>query len=571
MHHGLLADLGIAIVIAATMTVVMHFLKQPLILGYLIAGVLIGPYMTPQLVTDVHNIDTISEIGLVLLLFIIGLELSPQSLMANGRAIFITGSLQFPFNLAVILFLVGAAGHFVFWQFGRLEPLYIAVFCSLSSTAIVVKSLYDKFELESIAGKLSIGILIFQDLWAIFFLVLQPNLNNPEVSLITIALLKAVLLLAAGFYFSKYVLSALFNRIAKNPELVVSLSIGWCALLASVASLLGLSIEMGALIAGFAISIFPYHIHITARVSPLRDFFMTLFFISLGMKIPAPRAELLPPLLAILAAVVLSKLIVVTPLVRLAGGSTRAGILTALNLGQVSEFSLVIAAVAVKYGHISEKLMSVLVYALGISAVTSTYTIKYNIRIWRLLRRIFGRLFFLQLHDEREFEHAAAGEVPPVFILGFHRGARAIIDNLRESDPGFLSSIRVIDYNVEVLKALSVYGIQGIFGDISSVETLKHCGIDRAKLIVSTVPDLLLKGTSNFKLVRACRELNPAAVIFATAETPDQVRRLEDAGADHVVLPYSLVGQVLAEQILAISAGEFDEKQESTQFQGEPT
>ena len=567
MHHGLLADLGIAIVIAAVMTVVMHFIRQPLILGYLIAGVVIGPYMTPQLVTDVQNIDTISEIGLVLLLFIIGLELSPQSLMANGRAIFITGSLQFPLNLAATLLLVSIAGHFVFWQLGRLELLYIAVFCSLSSTAIVVKSLYDKFELESIAGKLSIGILIFQDLWAILILGLQPNLNDPQPGLIALSLLKAVLLLVAGFTFSKYLLSALFTRLAKNPELVISLAIGWCASMALAAALLGLSIEMGALIAGFAISIFPYHIHITARVSPLRDFFMTLFFISLGMKIPAPRAELLPPPLAILAAVVLSKLLVIAPLVRLAGGSTRTGVVTALNLGQVSEFSLVIAAVAVKYGHISEKLMSLLVYALGLSAITSTYVIKYNTGIWRVLRRLIGMLPLRHLHDEREFEGASQVEVPAVFILGFHRGARAIIDNLRETAPAFLSNIRVIDYNVEVLKALSAYGIQGIFGDISSVETLKHCHIEQAKLIVSTVPDLLLKGTSNYKLARACRELNPTAVIFATAETPDQVRRLEDAGADHVVLPYSLVGQVLAEQILAISAGEFDEQ--ATRQQGE--
>lgn len=562
MHPGLLTDLGVAIVIAAAMTVLMHFIKQPLILGYLVAGVLIGPHMTPQLVTDVHNIDTISEIGLILLLFIIGLELSPQSLLANGRAIFITGSLQFPLNLALALLLVNVAGHLVFWQLGRLELLYIAVFCSLSSTAIVVKSLYDKFELESIAGKLSVGILIFQDLWAILFLVLQPNLNNPQLGLILLALFKAFVLLAAGFFFSKYVLSALFNRIARNPELVVSLSIGWCALMASAASLLALSIEMGALIAGFAISIFPYHIHITARVSPLRDFFMTLFFISLGMKIPPPRAEFFPPLIALLSTVIASKLLVVTPLVRLAGNSTRAGILTALNLGQVSEFSLVIAAVAVKYGHISEQLMSVLVYGLGISAISSTYAIKYNVQIWRLLRKIFGKLLFLQLHEEKDFEQINSEETPPIFILGFHRGARALIDHLREVAPELLPKIRVIDYNVEVLKALSQSGIQGVFGDVSSIETLKHCGIEKARIIVSTVPDLLLKGTSNFKLARACRELNRQAIIFATAETPEQVSRIEAAGADHVLLPYSLVGQILAEQILAISAGEFEEKTE---------
>ncbi|GAB4437440.1 MAG: cation:proton antiporter [Turneriella sp.] len=560
MHHGLLTDLGIAIVIAAAMTVIMHFLRQPLILGYLVAGLLIGPHMTPQLVTDVQNIDTISEIGLVLLLFIIGLELSPHNLITHGRAMLISGGLQFPLNMALATVLLMAAGHLVFWQLNRLELLYIAVFCSLSSTAIVVKSLYDKVELESIAGRLSVGVLIFQDLWAVFFLVLQPNLNNPQLGLIFLSLLKAVLLLGAGFFFSKYILSALFLRIARNPELVVSLAIGWCALLASVASVLGLSLEMGALIAGFAISIFPYHVHITARVAPLRDFFMTLFFISLGMKIPSPEARFLLPVTALLAAVVFSKLVVVIPLTRLAGGSARAGILTALNLGQVSEFSLVIASVALKYGHISGELMSILVYALGISAVTSTYTIKYNVHIYRFWRRLFGWLFSSTRKEEAEFDLAHDVLVPPIFILGFHRGARAVVESLKSAAPEILHQIRAIDYNLEVLGELSQLGIQGMFGDISSVETLRHCGIERAKLILSTVPDLLLKDTSNLKLVRACRQLNPKAVIIATAETPDQVRRLEDAGAHHVVLPYSLVGQVLAEQILAISAGEFEEK-----------
>lgn len=558
MHHALITDLGVAIIIAAAMTALMHFLRQPLILGYLVAGIVIGPHMTPQLVTDVQNIDTISEIGLVLLLFIIGLELNPHNLLAHGRALAITGGLQFPINLALAMLVISLAAGFALPKLSPLEPLYLAVFCSLSSTAIVVKSLYDKFELESLAGRLSVGVLIFQDLWAIFFLVLQPNLDDPRFALIAIAFGKAVALLAAGFLFSKYVLSALFNAIARNPELVVTHAIGWCALLASVASALDLSLEMGALIAGFAISVFPYHIHITARVAPLRDFFMTLFFISLGMKIPTPRPDFAGPLLLLLLTVILSKLVVIPPLVRLSRGGLRTGILTALNLGQVSEFSLVIAAVAAKSGHISAELMSVLVYALGISAITSTYTIKYNRAIYRALRHLLQWLPFVRLADEAEFSGTQNNAVPPVFILGFHRGARAIVDELRETNPDLLSQIRVIDYNVEVLRSLSGYGIEGIFGDISSVETLRYCGTDKARLIISTVPDFLLKGTNNQRLVRACRELAPEAIILATAEIPEQAIHLEEAGADYVALPYSLVGKTLAAQISAIAAADFE-------------
>ncbi|MBL0266953.1 MAG: cation:proton antiporter [Leptospiraceae bacterium] len=553
--HGLLTDIGIAIVIATATTLIIHFLKQPMILGYLIAGVIIGPYITPQLVADVHNIKVISEMGLILLLFIIGLELNPQTLIANGQTILITGLGQFPLNIILTL------GFFQLFAtlFGgaKLEILYLAFFCSLSSTAIVVKSLYDKFELDSIPGRITVGILIFQDIWAILLLVLQPNFNDPQISLILIAIAKAILLLISGFVISKYLLSSLFSRISKSPELVVSVSIGWCAAVAGSASLLGLSMEMGALIAGISISTFPYHIHITAKISPLRDFFMTLFFISLGMKIPAPQAEFFSPLVVIILAAVLSKLLVIYPLVRLAGNSHRSALLSSMNLTQISEFSPVIATLGLKYGHISETTFSLLLYGLGITAVTSTYTIKYNLQIYNFIQNILNRLRKKpSIHGLRDTENAEVENDYPIVILGFHRGARAFIDEIKIINPTLLEKIMVVDYNLEVLKELSNFGMKGIFGDIGSSDTLTHALIHDAAMIISTVPDLLLKGTSNLKLTKVCRELSPDAVIYATAEMPEQIPALEQAGANFVILPYSLAGKTLAREIAVISRDE---------------
>lgn len=554
--HGLLQDIGIAISIATITMLIVHFLKQPIILGYLFAGIIIGPYMTPQLVTDIHNIELISEIGLILLLFIIGLELNIQNLIANGKTILITGLGQFPINMILGVLFFNLFSHF--YGNGKLEIFYLSIFISLSSTAIVVKSLYDKFELDSIAGRISVGILIFQDIWAILVLVLQPNLNDPQISLILIAIGKAFFLLVAGFAVSKYILSYLFNKISNSPELVVSVSIGWCAIVASSAALLGLSVEMGALIAGVSISSFPYHIHITAKVSPMRDFFMTLFFISLGMKIPDPKFEFITPVAILILFTVLSKIIVVYPLVRLAGNSNRSGIITSLNLTQISEFSPVIAAMGLKYGHISEGTMSVLLYGLGITSITSTYTIKYSVPIYNFFTKYLFKNQREKLGKSQDDSDKNSEQKYPIIILGFHRGARAFIEELKIMNTNLLKKILVIDYNIEVLKELSRHGIKGIFGDISSAETLRHAHIKHAVMILSTVPDLLLKGTSNIQLTKICKQIAPDAIIYATADTQEQIVDLQKAGADHVVLPYSLVGKTLAREIAVIPKEEVE-------------
>ncbi len=557
--HSLLSDIAIAIIVATATTLILHFLKQPMILGYLVAGIIIGPhtYVSPQLVSDIYGIELISEIGLILLLFIIGLELNPRHVMANGKSILIAGIGQFPLN--VVLGLAFFQLFASFYGYGRLELLYVAFFASLSSTAIVVKSLYDKYELGSIPGKITVGILIFQDLWAILLLVLQPNLNNPEFSLILLSIGKALVLLLSGFLISKYILSYLFTRISSSPELVVSVSIGWCAIVALTADLLDLSVEMGALIAGVSISTFPYHIHITARISPLRDFFMTLFFISLGMKIPAPEVKFILPLTLLILFVFFSRFIIIYPLLRIAGNSGRSGFLTSLNLTQISEFSPVIATLGLKYGHINELTLSLLLYALGITAITSTYFIKYSSSLYKIFLALYYRIRLpsMDLPEFYESHHSRHAHYP-IIILGFHRGAKVLLDQVKIMSPHLLQRILVIDYNVEVLKELSQSGIKGIFGDVSNTETLIHAHVDRAVLIISTVPDVLLKGTSNLRLTETCRQLAPDAVIYATADMPEQIPALEKAGANHIVLPYSLAGKSLAREIAITCKGEIE-------------
>jgi len=539
--HQLLHDIGIAILAATVLGLVAHWLKQPIILAYLITGALVGPQVGFGWVHERESIETISEIGLVLLLFVIGLEMNLKELLASGRQLLIAGVGQFP-----ICALLGAAVFGVLgYSFGGAsnEGLYLALLCGLSSTAIVVKLLYDKGELDTLPGRLTLGIIVIQDVYAIFILAFQPNLANPSAGPILKGILATVALLVGGFLVSRYILKPLFHSIAMAPEMVLVVSAGWCIAMAATAMSLGLSREMGALVAGISISAFPYSIHVTAKVLPLRDFFLTLFFVSLGMKIISPTWDMAGPVLGVSAFVVVSRFLSVYPLIRISGGGRRAAFVSSVNLAQISEFSLVIASLGVTYHHIGEQTVANLIYAMALTAVLSSYGIRFSHPLYlafnRLVQQVFPKI-------AAEQPQAAAAHHHDIAILGYHRGARALLDALARTAPDKLSRVLVVDFNPASLAELRAKGVCGKFGDISSLETLKHAHLDHAQVILSTIPDLLLRGIDNLHLVRLCRAIAPQAGIVATANDEKHEQRLRSEGATFVIRPYDMVGECLA-------------------------
>jgi Kef-type K+ transport system membrane component KefB len=503
---------------------------------------MVGPQLGFGWVSDRENIQIISEIGLVLLLFIIGLEMKLGEILASGRQLLVAGFGQFAVCALLGLGFFALLGYPL--RGTSSEGLYLALVCGLSSTAIVVKLLYDKLELDTLPGRLTVGILVIQDIYAIFILAFQPNFSEPHLAPILKAAGGTVVLLGAGFLVSKLALRRVFASIAKSPEMVVAVSIGWCAAVAGGAGALGLSMEMGALVAGLSVSAFPYSLHVTAKTLPLRDFFLTLFFMSLGMQITAPRWDMLGTVAAITGFVIASRFLSVHPLLAWSGAGRRTSFITSLNLSQISEFSLVIAALGVGYGHIGQDTVGAIIYAMAITAVLSSYAIRYNHQLFAVADRVLGKVGLKTATLQRA--DAATCDHHPVALLGFHRGARSLVEALAARDPGMLARILVIDYNLEVLKELKGMGIAGAFGDISSLDTLEHAHLDHAELILSTIPDMLLKGTDNLSLVKTCRAFAPNATIIATADIPDQAERLRQAGANGVLLPYTLIGEHLA-------------------------
>ncbi len=546
--HGFIQEIGIAIVASTLIGLLSQKIRQPLILGYFIAGAIIGPEIGLCLVSDPKNIEIISEIGLILLLFVIGLEMDFAKIMNSGTQLLVSGIGQFLLCALMGLTFFSAINIPIAGE--NLNGLYLSLLCALSSTAIVVKLLYDKLEVDTLAGRITIGILVMQDIWAVLFLAFQPNLQNPEIKLFALALGKGALLLLISYILSKYLLTRIFKWVSSAPELTVLTSLGWCASMAGIASYLGLSQEMGALISGAAISAFPYSVFVSAKVLPLRDFFLTLFFVSLGMKIPTPTMHILNYALLFALFIFVSRFFSIYPLLALTGAGRRTAFLSSLNLAQISEFSLVIAAIGLGYGHITNDTFVLVIYTMVITSISSSYLIKYSHPIYNKFNHVLTKLGRAEksVHASPEPHHTRHS----IVILGFHRGARAVIEDVYQNHSDWLKSMVVIDFNLEILREVHKIGIHGIYGDISHPDTLAHAHLNEAKIILSTIPNMLLKGTKNEDIVRICRSLNPTAYIIATAEHSTQVIELTRLGANEVVLPYTLAGKFVADKITDI-------------------
>jgi len=536
----LLSSIGLCVSVAALLALLANRLRQPLLLAYLLAGVLIGPQIGLGLISGEESIRTVSEIGLILLLFIIGLEMDLKKLLAAGKPVLVAGLLQFPLCVAL-----GLAFFFPFGfraGGGDFGLLYLAVCLAMSSTMIVVKLLYDKFELDTLPGRITLGVLVFQDVWAILFLAIQPNLLQPEVATLLGSLVKGVLLVAVSLLVSKTVLPRVFQSVAKVPELVLIGSLAWCFIVSAAANAAGLSREMGALIAGVSISTFPYNMDVVAKVVSIRDFFVTLFFVALGMQIPVPTAEVIG--LAVLASafLLLSRFIVVFPLLRQLRLGHRASLLPSINLAQMSEFSMVIAAIGLADHHIDQKTVSVLIFVFALTSVASTYLIGYSHRLQKLLA---GSLQWMGLED-LDARTVDAPAVPThagkdVVLLGFFVEASALVHEYeldgKSGRHPLLDRLLVIDFNPLVHEELIRRGIACVYGDISHLETLRHAEIQNAALIVSTIPDTMLKGTQNLELLRTSRRLCRRGKVIVTASRTASALELYQAGADYVFMP----------------------------------
>jgi Kef-type K+ transport system membrane component KefB len=559
--HELIRDIAYCTVAAWLLGLAAQFARQPLLLAYLAGGFALGP-IGFGFIESAESISAISELGLIFLLFMIGLEIDLKKIAGAGRSITLTALVQITGGVVLGIIFFRLCGFAI--GGGKWDALYLAVAAALSSTVIIVKVLYDKQELDTLPGRITVGVLVLQDLAVILFLAIQPNLENLAPSILLFSLLRVVILVVATFAISRYVLPAIFRGVARVPELMQVGAIAWCFLIGEFGQRLHLSREMGALVAGVALSTFPYALDVTAKVISLRDFFVTLFFVAIGMQIPLPTSSLIGWALVFAGFVVVTRIATTFAPLYLMRQGLRTSIVPALNLCQVSEFSLVVLALGAQAGHLANPATGgIVALAFTLLAVVSTFGMAKSDGLVRAL------VPWLKKHGLRDLDHAPSdadalggtGEHGArIVFVGFFRAASSLLEELQRHTPELIADITVVDFSPAARDGLLERHVRVIYGDISHRETLVHAGVDKAEVLISSVPDSLLKGTTNERLVRLLRGLNPTAKIIATADVLTGAAQLLDAGADYVTVPRLHQAGDLFEAVRAARKGLLDEK-----------
>jgi Kef-type K+ transport system membrane component KefB/voltage-gated potassium channel Kch len=557
----LVHDVGMALFLSGLLAVIFARIRFPAIAGYILGGLVAGPLFL-GLVTDAANIETIADLGFVLLLFVIGLEMNIRKIAQSGRPIIITGLLEYPamvlvgFLVAKLLALVGFAAIVN----GNLPALYIGMVVACSSTLIVVKLFQETFELDTVPGRVALGMLVIEDVWAIVVIVLQPSFDQPDVLAIMASFAGIALLGGVAYAFSRTLFPVAFRWIAKLPEVILIGATGWCFAIVFLGSSfdwiteqafgwhthLSVGPGMAALIAGVTIATLPYATEIITKVSVVKDFFVTLFFVGLGLSIPPPSgAGVLALALCIAALAIALRQLIVFPLLYFSGLDRRNAEVTAVRLAQISEFSLVIAFLGVDLGHLSRDLQSAIIFAFVLAAVLTTPLYHSAYRIQAALAPIMRRLGF---KDPPEAEKAREKEWR-LALLGFHRVASSLLHDLARTDRPLVADTLVVDFNVALHDRIRSLGAHVEYGDLSNPDTLHHAGIEHARIVISTVPDDLMRGIDNRRLVASVRRLSPNAIIIANAVNLADCDDIYAAGADYVFLSRIETARALTEVI----------------------
>lgn len=541
----IVASIAVAFVAAAALTLLCERVRLPSIAGFIFAGLLIGP-VGLALISDPEEVDTIAGLGLVLLLFLIGLELDLRALLASGRTLIVTGLLQVPLTVGLAFGAFMAAGALGFGSGDSVyKALYLGLGCGFSSTLLVVKVLHDRLQIDTVDGRLCIGLLIFQDIWAIVVLALQPNLESFDVGPLIGTFLGVGLIIGVAWFVTRFLLPSAFRLVAKSPELVVTLALGWCFGLGMLAGKLGpwahalhlplepsVSMELGALVAGTSIATFPYAHEVVAKVGNLRDFFITLFFVALGMSIPIPDGVgVLLGALALAGMAFVLRYLVFLPLLYFNGLDRRHATTVSTKLAQVSEFALVIAYLGLSLGHIDAELVSQVIFAFVATAILTPLLFKLADPLYYKLEK---PLHLLGIRDDRQTPVEDAETPPRLVFLGFHRLASSLLQDLQSTHPELIPDTLVIDFNVAIHDRIRSRGPRVIYGDIANPATLSHSGLHDADVIICTISDDILKGITNLELTKQLRKIAPKAKILVNAVRLSDMPGIYAAGADYV-------------------------------------
>lgn len=527
---GMFTELSVLIVIAALVSLVMRLLKQPLIIGYILTGIIAGPLVL-DLITSQETLRLFSEIGIAFLLFTVGLNLNPKVLKEYGKIALITGIGQVAFTTIAGFFICRMLG------FDNITSLYVSVALAFSSTIIILKLISDKGDLEELYAKISIGFLLVQDLIAIILLFTIPLLAAGQGSLPEFAkqfglmfLLGSVTLAAAFMIFPR-----MNTRLSRSLEFLFLFSIAWGIGVAALFHQIGFSLESGALIAGIGLSVLPSRHEIHSRMIPLRDFFIIMFFVLLGAQMAIhDMGALLVPALILSLLILIGNPLILMMLMGALGYTRKTSLQTGFTVAQISEFSLVLIALGVNYGHLSDQVLSLVTMVGLITIFGSTYFILYSDTIYNRLAP-YLKIFERKRVRERKMRRTEY----KVFLFGGNRIGFNFIAHFGAGRAKDRKGFVVVDHDPEIIASLGRKSIQAIYGDAGDLDLLEELGVSKAELVISTIPNL----DTNLLILNAARRETAAIPVIVLAHSIANAMVLYEAGASYVILPHFLGGE----------------------------
>ncbi len=537
-------EITVIIVLAAGLTVLFRFIKQPSILAYILTGVILGPLGLFHLQNH-DALQTLGQLGITLLLFMLGLELKLHELRSIGKTAIVAGSFQM-----IATFILGF-GLTTLLGFSPAVSLYLSLALSFSSTIVIVKLLDDKKDLNSLHGKLALGILLIQDFFAvltIIFLTGSVGGSGGEIIISILAiLLKVVVLFGWIIVLSRYVFPKVLHKISNSSETLFLFSLAWVfALTAIVTSpFVGFSIEIGGFLAGLALAGSAENYQIVARMKALRDFFITIFFVMLGLEMSVANLhQALIPAFILTLFVLLVKPVLIMVVTSFQGFRKRTSFFVGTSLAQISEFSLIILFIGNQKEVISDSIVTIAILIVMMTFVASTYIIQNTNSLYKRFQPFLNILEFKKKRSGHEMD--LVGELDQfdkhIIIIGGHQMGQSIIHALKNSD----EKILVVDFNPDIVENLKRKGISVMFGDISDTDIQEKSGFEKAKLVISTVPDL----EDNLLLLEGLRHTNKKATVVVIALENLDAKTLYKAGADYVVLPNLAGGHHLAKMLI---------------------
>lgn len=535
-------EIAVILAIATAVGTLALWLRQPLIMAFIAVGILVGPAGL-DLVHSSEQVELFAELGVALLLFVVGLRLDPQEISAVGSVAIIAG-------LAQIL-LTGCLGGLIAIALGltTVAAFYVAIALTFSSTIIVVKLLSDKREIDALHGRIALGILIVQDLVvvlvAIALTAFNGNSQPADFGRATLMVLaKGSVLLAAAATIARYCLPNLLHALARSTELLLIFAISWAIAFATVADVLGLSKEMGAFIAGVTIASTHYRAILSARLVSLRDFLLLFFFINLGVNLDISHfgSQFVPALIFSLF-VLMGKPLMVTILVGMMGYRKYTSTLTSFSLGQISEFSFILATLGVSLGQISEEIVGLIALVGLITMGLSTYAIIYSHNLYEWLSPWLSWYDRIIPHPKKRLGDLTEAQIDrvDVILFGLGRYGGSTIRYLHQY--GF--SVLGLDFDPELVKFWRREGMLAFYGDAEDPEFIASLPLSHAKWVVSTLPGERIGLT----LLHALKHRHFQGRIALTSHSHREMEILKGAGADLVLLPFRDAAKEAADSI----------------------